>query len=183
MTALGEPEEDLRRELEGWLARLEQRLDHAASDAERLAIRDLLLDHQFATRALITRAEERLGAFDGADHPRVLAARAEELIEQIEGLQESLEDRISLLLELGYRDDAPLRFLAPGQVQGAASPLLTAFFEHLPAELDQAVEALEYARRFLLGLLQGAASPNRGAPPRDSTSPPGRSRRPPVGRR
>lgn len=183
MTTPGEPSEELRRELEGWQARLGQRLEHATSDDERLAIRDLLIDHQFATRLLITRAEECLGAFDGADHPRALAARAEELIEQIEGLQESLEERVSLLLELGYRDDAPLQFLSPARASGATSPALSALFERLPAELDQAVEALEYARRFLLGLLEDVAAPSHGARPHDSSSPPGRSRRPPAGTR
>lgn len=183
MTAPREPGEELRLELEEWVARLGRHLERVASDAELLTIHDLLLDHQFATRALITRAEDRLGAFDGADHPRALAARAEELIEQIEGLQESLEERVSLLLELGYRDDAPLPFLSPGREPGTASPSLIAFFEHLPAELDQAVEALEYARRFLLGLLEGAASPRHGAHPREPSSPPGRSRRPPDARR
>lgn len=177
MTTPTEADDDPRLEFEEWEARLGRRLDRATSDAERLAVRDLLLDHQFATRALITRAEERLGAFDGTDHPRALAARAEELIEQIEALQESLEERVSLLLELGYRDDAPLQFLAVGRAPGASTASWTALFDHLPAELDQAVEALEYARRFLLGLLEGAGSPGRGAPPRDSTAPPGASRR------
>ena len=56
----------------------------ARGDDELLALRDLLLDWQFATRQVITAAEERLGAFDGDDSPRALATQAELLIEQIE---------------------------------------------------------------------------------------------------
>ncbi len=37
-----------------------------------------------------------LGAFSGEDSPRALAARAEELIEQVEGLQDAWESRVDL---------------------------------------------------------------------------------------
>lgn len=173
--------DSLSRELQESLARLEALLSDAKSDAVTLAIRDLLLDHQLATRALITEAEERLGAFDGADHPRALAARAEALIEHVEALQEGWEDRVNLLLELGYRTDAPTAFLKGAGENQANTELLELFFQQLPAEMDQTVEALEYARRFLLDLL-GTVPTRPATRPSPSAPPPGAHRKP-AGRR
>lgn len=136
----------------------------APSDEARLAVRDLLVEHQLATRAVITRAEEQLGAFAGEDHPRALATRAEELIEQIELLQAVWEERVNVLLELGYRADAPTSFLPLAHDREAMAGALAPFFANLPSEMDQTIEALEYGRRFLLQLLERGPAPRGPAP-------------------
>lgn len=154
----------LARQLNAVQPLLGRAFEAAPSDDDLLAVRDLLVEHQLATRAAITHAEERLGAFDGQDHPRALAARAEELVEQIELLQEVWEERVSLLLELGYRADDPTSFLPLAPDRETMAGALAPFFANLPAEMDQTIEALEYGRRFLLQLLDPATAPPGPAP-------------------
>lgn len=139
----------------GQLARCSERLARARDDDEILAVRDLLLDVQFESRALITAAEERLGAFSGEDDPRALAVHAEALIEQVEALQDAWESRVGLLLEAGFDNARLPAFLADALARPDGVARLEEFFAGLPADMDQTGEALDYAKRYLLSLLDG----------------------------
>lgn len=127
-------------------------LGRATTDAALLALRDALLDWQFASRQLITAIEERLGAFDGDDSPAALAVNAEALLEQIEGLQDAWESRVDLLLDAGFADDRLAAFFTALLQRPDRDTVLTEIFTGLPADMDQASEFLEYARRYLLSL-------------------------------
>ncbi|HEX5504425.1 MAG TPA: hypothetical protein VFW96_17510 [Thermomicrobiales bacterium] len=142
-----------RAALAAQLARCAALLDGARGDDELLALRDLLLDHQFESRALLTAIEERLGAFAGDDSPRALAAHAEALIETVEELQDGWDGRVNLLLEAGFAGDDAAGFLraALGTAQGRDA--LAEFFAGLPADIDQTATLLDYAKRYLLALL------------------------------
>ena len=145
--------ETARRELAAGLARCAEAAERARDDGALLAIRDLLLDWQFESRQLITALEERLGAFAGDDSPYALATRAEELIEQIEGLQDAWEARVDLLLDAGF-DEAHIpesltAALAGRKSREQAIEALTG----LPADMDQTGELLDYAKRYLLSLV------------------------------
>lgn len=135
------------------LARCAAALDGARNDDELLALRDLLLDHQFESRALITAIEERLGAFEGDDSPRALAAHAEALIETVEELQDGWDSRVNLLLEVGFAGDAAAGFLRAALGTAAGREALDEFFAGLPADIDQTATLLDYAKRYLLSLL------------------------------
>ena len=103
-----------------------------------------------------------LGAFSGEDSPRALAARAEELIEQVEGLQDAWESRVDLLLDAGF-DNARVREFLQGALadrDGRGGALLDELFTGLPADMDQTAALLDYAKRYLLALLEGR--PGRG---------------------
>ena len=146
-----------RAALSAQLARCAALLERARDGETILALRDLLLDVQFESRALITDAEERLGAFNGEDSPRALAARAEELIEQVEGLQDAWESRVDLLLDAGF-DNARVREFLQGALagrDGRGGAVLDELFTGLPADMDQTAALLDYAKRYLLALLEG----------------------------
>ena len=150
----GEPKDvaAARREIESGLARYATALTRARTDDELLALRDGLLDLQFASRQIITTIEERLGAFEGDDSPRALAAQSEELIEQIEGLQDAWESRVDLLLEAGFDDGRLPTFFAELLARPDSDAALKELFTGLPADMDQAAELLDYAKRYLLSL-------------------------------
>ena len=150
---------DARDALAAPLARCAELLDGARDDDAVLALRDLLLDFQFESRALITAAEERLGAFSGDDDPRAIAAHAELLVEQVEGMQDAWESRIDLLLTAGVDEARPAATLAEALADPERRALLDDFFAALPADMDQTGLFLEYARRYLLSLI--------GPPPGD----------------
>lgn len=148
-------------------------LDRARDDEAALAVRDLLLDLQFESRALITAAEERLGAYDDEQNPRAIAAHAEALVEGIEAQQDAWEARIALLLDAGVDEARPVETLAGALDDPERRARLEEFFAGLPGDLDQAGEFLEYAKRYLLSLIEerSAVSGRRsaaqaGAPPR-----------------
>jgi hypothetical protein len=142
-----------RRELEAGLARCVAALGRARRDTDLVALRDLLLDFQFESRQAITAIEERLGAFAGDDSPEALATQAEALIEQIEGLQDAWESRVDLLLDAGFADDRIPAFLADLLARPDGAALASDLFTGLPADMDQAAELLEYAKRYLLSLV------------------------------
>lgn len=152
----------LDRDFAALLTRCGAALDRARSDEELLALRDALLDWQFGSRELITAIEERLGAFDGDDSPRALAAEAETLIEQIEGLQDGWETRLALLLGADFAEEEPERFLRDALATAAGRERLAEFFAGLPSDMDQTGEYLDYARRYLLSLV--VPPPERAAP-------------------
>lgn len=133
--------------------RCAERLDAARDDDALLALRDVLLDFQLESRALITDIEERLGAFSGDDDPRALADNAEALIEQVEGLQDAWETRVDLLLEAGFDDARVATFLAGALARRDGVARLEEFFTGLPADMDQTGLLLDYAKRYLLSLL------------------------------
>lgn len=143
----------VRREFDALLARCDAGLDAARDDDDLRAWRDLLLDAQFESRQLITAAEDRLGAFSGEDDPRVLGEQAEALIEQIEGLQDSWESRVDLLLDAGFADERIPAFLAELLAAPGGAARATELFTGLPADMDQAAELLDYAKRYLLSLV------------------------------
>lgn len=142
-----------RRDLDAVLARCAAAVARASGDEALLAARDLLLDAQFESRQIITALEVRLGAFEGDDDPRALAIQAEALIEQIEALQDAWESRIDLLLDVGFADDRLPAFFAELLARDDSSTQLNALFTGLPADMDQAAELLDYAKRYLLSLV------------------------------
>lgn len=142
-----------RRELSAGLARSAAALGRARRDADLVAWRDLLLDFQFESRQVITEIEDRLGAFSGDDSPEALAIQAEELIEQIEGLQDGWETRVDQLLDAGFADDRLPAFFAELLAHPDGQARLRELFTGLPADMDQAAELLEYAKRYLLSLV------------------------------
>jgi hypothetical protein len=156
-----------RRELAAGLARCAAALERARDDDALLALRDLLLDFQFESRDMITTIEDQLGAFSGADSPQALAAEAEALIEQVEGLQDAWESRVALLLEAGFTADQPRAFLRDALANSEGQARLDEFFTGLPADMDQTGELLEFAKRYLLSLLdqrqQRGQHPARGS--------------------
>ena len=158
----GEPNDvtAARREIESGLARYTAAMGRARTDDELLTLRDNLLDLQFASRQLITTIEERLGAFAGDDSPRALAAQSEQLIEQIEGLQDAWESRVDLLLEAGFDDGRLPAFFAELLARPDRDAALGDLFTGLPADMDQAAEMLDYAKRYLLSLV--LPPPQRG---------------------
>ncbi len=139
--------------IEDSLARYAAAVARAHQDEELLAIRDGLLDFQFASRQLLTTIEERLGAFEGDDSPRALAAQSEALIEQIEGLQDAWESRVDLLLDAGFDDGRLAAFLADLLARPDRDAVIGDLFTGLPADMDQAAELLDYAKRYLLSLV------------------------------
>lgn len=143
----------VRAALAAQLARCAALLDGARGDDALLALHDLLLDHQFESRALLTAIEERLGAFAGDDSPRALAAHAEALIETVEELQDGWDGRVNLLLEAGFAEDDPAGFLRAALGTGPGRDALAEFFAGLPADIDQTATLLDYAKRYLLSLL------------------------------
>ena len=157
MSTGGPDLEAIRDGLAAQLARCAEVLAAARDDAAILAVRDLLLDIQFENRALITAAEERLGAFSGEDDPRVVAARAEELIEQAEGLQDAWESRVDLLLEAGFDNARIPEFFDDALADPDGVALLDDVFTGLPGDMDQTVEMLEWSKRYLLSLLGAPA--------------------------
>lgn len=142
-----------RDALAAQLARCDGLLEGARDDDAVLALRDLLLDFQFESRALITAAEERLGAFSGDDDPRAIATNAELLVEQVEGLQDAWESRVDLLLSAGVDEAQPSATLADALADPERRALLDEFFAALPADMDQTGLFLEYAKRYLLSLI------------------------------
>jgi len=169
----------LERDFAALLDRCDAALARARSDDELLALRDLLLDWQFATRQLITAAEERLGAFDGDDNPRVLATQAELLIEQIEALQDGWEARVNLLMDAEFDEARLADFLRAALATPAGRERLAEVFTGIVADMDQTGEYLDYARRYLLSLVvppperaRPTPGPARGNPPaRDAGRP------------
>jgi hypothetical protein len=169
----------LERDFAALLDRCDAALSRARSDDELLALRDLLLDWQFASRQLITAAEERLGAFDGDDNPRVLATQAELLIEQIEAQQDGWEARVNLLMDAEFDEDRLADFLRSALATPAGRERLQEVFVGLVADMDQTGEYLDYARRYLLSLVvppperaRPTVGPTRsGPPPRDGDRP------------
>ena len=153
MTAIAQELMTARRELDAALARCAALAERAVADEELVALRDLLLDGQFESRQTITAIEVRLGAFEGADDPRVLAAQAEELIEQIETLQDAWESRVDLLLDAGFADDRLPAFFAEVLARKDGAAKLDELFTGLPADMDQAAELLDYGKRYLLSLV------------------------------
>lgn len=142
-----------RHEIESGLAHYTAAMERAHMDEELLALRDGLLDLQFSSRQIITTIEERLGAFEGDDSPRALAAQSEELIEQIEGLQDAWESRVDQLLEAGFADDRLPTFFTELLARPDRDTTLSDLFTGLPADMDQAAELLDYAKRYLLSLV------------------------------
>jgi hypothetical protein len=169
----------LERDFATLLDRCDAALARARSDDDLLALRDLLLDWQFATRQLITTAEERLGAFDGDDSPRALATQAELLIEQIEALQDGWESRVNLLMDAEFDEAKLTDFLRAALATPAGRERLDEIFAGIVADMDQTGEYLDYARRYLLSLVvppperaRPSISPARsGQPPRDGGRP------------
>lgn len=144
---------ELAEEVAALLNRCEQALAAAQSEDELLALRDQLLDWQFGSRELITAIEERLGAFDGDDSPRALAAGAEALIEQIEGLQDGWEARLERLLEAGFDDQRLRNFFHDQFATPQGRERLEEVFAGIIPDMDQTGEFLDYARRYLLSLV------------------------------
>jgi hypothetical protein len=142
-----------RREMTAGLAYCATVLEQARGDAALLTLRDLLLDFQFESRDMITAIEDRLGAFSGDDSPQALAAQSEALIEQVEGLQDAWESRVALLLNAGFAAAQPRAFLEDALANREGQAQLDEFFTGLPADMDQTGELLEYAKRYLLSLL------------------------------
>lgn len=169
----------LDREVATLLGRSERLLAQARSDDALLALRDQLLDWQFGSRQLITAIEERLGAFDGDDSPRALAAEAESLIEQIEGLQDGWETRLELLLTMGFNDEQLGDFFREAQATEAGRARLGEVFSGIVADMDQTGEFLDYARRYLLSLVVPPPAP---AGSRRPPGGPGQGQRPGGGR-
>ena len=153
MAASGQEVAAARRELDAALARCAALAERAQADDELGAMRDLLLDGQFESRQLITAIEVRLGAFEGEDDPRALAAQAEELLEQIEGLQDAWESRVDLLLDAGFADERLPAFFAELLARDDGAAKLAELFTGLPADMDQAAELLDYGKRYLLSLV------------------------------
>lgn len=129
-------------------------VEQASDDDALLALRDLLLDYQFESRQAITAIEERLGAFSGDDSPRALAANAEGLIETIEGLQDAWESRTNRLLAAGFAEGEVAAFLDDALNDREGRALLDEFFTGLPSDMDQTALLLDYAKRYLLALLE-----------------------------
>jgi hypothetical protein len=142
-----------RRELAAALASYEAAIGRERDDEALLALRDDLLDFQFTSRQLLTTIEERLGAFEGDDSPRALAAQAEALIEQIEALQDAWESRVDLLLDAGFDDARLATFFTDLLARPDRDDALAERFTGLPADMDQAAEFLDYAKRYLLSLV------------------------------
>jgi hypothetical protein len=162
----------LERDFAALLDRCDAALARAHGDDELLALRDLLLDWQFASRQLITAAEERLGAFDGDDNPRVLATQAELLIEQIEAQQDGWEARVNLLMDAEFDEERLADFLRNALATPSGRERLQEIFAGLVADMDQTGEYLDYARRYLLSLVvppperaRPTVGPGRGGPP------------------
>ena len=151
----------VRAALARQLARCAQVLDGTDDGAATLALRDLLLDFQFESRALITAAEARLGAFSGDDDPRAIAANAEALIERVEELQDAWETRVDLLLEAGFDGGGLPEFLDAALADRHRLALLDQLFTGLPGDMDQTAVLLEYAKRYLLSLLDGSGRHGR----------------------
>ena len=142
-----------RREIATALARYTAAVGRERDDEALLALRDDLLDFQFENRQLLTTIEERLGAFEGDDSPRALAAQAEALIEQIEGLQDSWESRVDLLLDAGFDDTRLPTFFTELLARPDRDEAIAERFTGLTADMDQAAEFLDYAKRYLLSLV------------------------------
>lgn len=145
---------DIRDTLLSQLDRCAAALAQAPDDAAVLALRDLLLDAQFESRALITAAEERLGAYSGDEDPRAIAANAEVLVEQVEGLQDAWESRVALLLEAGIDDARASTTLTAALSDQERKAKLDEFFAGLSGDMDQTSIFLEYAKRYLLSLIE-----------------------------
>ena len=143
----------LAREVAALLERCERALATARTEDELLALRDQLLDWQFGSRQVITIIEERLGAFDGDDSPRALAAEAEALIEQIEGLQDGWEARLERLLEADFDDQRVSTFFRDQLATAQGRERLDEVFAGIIPDMDQTGEFLDYARRYLLSLV------------------------------
>ena len=157
----------LDQRLETALAGYGEAIEQARSDDELLALRDALLDWQFASRQLITITEERLGAFEGDDSPRALAAQSELLIEQIEALQDGWESRLDLLLDGGFDEERLLNFFRETLATPAGRERLQEVFAGILSDMDQTGEFLDYARRYLLSLVvppPERANPSSGGP-------------------
>jgi len=157
----------LDQRLETALAGYGEAIEQARSDDELLALRDALLDWQFASRQLITITEERLGAFEGDDSPRALAAQSELLIEQIEALQDGWESRLDLLLDGGFDEERLPDFFRETLATPAGRERLQEVFAGILADMDQTGEFLDYARRYLLSLVvppPERANPGGGGP-------------------
>lgn len=146
----------VRAALARQLARCAEVLNGTDDDATTLALRDLLIDFQFESRALITAAEARLGAFSGDDDPRAVAANAEALIERVEELQDAWETRVDLLLGAGFDDSRLAEFLDATLADRDRLAALDELFAGLPGDMDQTAVLLDYAKRYLLSLLDGA---------------------------
>ena len=171
----------LERDFAALLDRCDDALARARSDDDLLALRDLLLDWQFATRQLITAAEERLGAFDDDDSPRALADQAELLIEQIEALQDGWESRVDLLLGAEFDEERLADFFRTALATPAGRDRLQEVFAGIVADMDQTGEYLDYARRYLLSLVTPAPEPpntDRAPRPADNQRGGGRPRPP-----
>jgi len=153
VAAMGQELVVARRELGAALARCAALAERAQADDELVSLRDLLLDGQFEGRQIITAIEVRLGAFEGEDDPRALAIQAEELIEQIEGLQDAWESRVDLLLDAGFADERLPAFFAELLARKDGPAKLDELFTGLPADMDQAAELLDYGKRYLLSLV------------------------------
>ncbi len=153
MTAMGQELAAAWRELDAALARCAALVERARAADDLASLRDLLLDGQFEGRQIITAIEVRLGAFEGEDDPRALATRAEELIEQIEGLQDAWESRVDFLLDAGFADERLPAFFAELLARDDGAAKLAELFTGLPADMDQAAELLDYGKRYLLSLV------------------------------
>ncbi len=165
----------LAAQIESVLAGYGEAIERARSDDELLALRDALLDWQFASRQLITTTEERLGAFEGDDSPRALAAQSELLIEQIEGLQDGWESRLDLLLDAGFDEERLPNFFRDILATPTGRERLQEVFVGILADMDQTGEFLDYARRYLLSLVvpppERANPGNSGPTPRAGERP------------
>lgn len=137
-------------------------LDGAHDEAAALAVRDLLLDLQFESRALITDIEERLGAYSDEQDPRAVAVHAEALVEQAEALQDAWEARLDLLLEAGVDEARAAETLSGALWDAGSRARLEEFFAGLPGDMDQTGEFLEYAKRYLLSLIDRRDREGRG---------------------
>ena len=144
----------VREALAAQLERCAALLERAGDDERRLhALRDLLLDHQLDSRALITEIEARLGAFSGEDDPRELARNAETLIESVEWLQDAWETRVNLLLDAGFDEARIAESLVRMLDSREGAELVGEFFTGLPGDMDQTALLLDYAKRYLLSLV------------------------------
>jgi len=109
------------------------------------------------SRGLITETEARLGAFSGEDDPRAVAVNAEALIEETEGLQDGWESRVNLLLDAGFDEGRIAEFLDDALAKREGLAVLDEFFGGLPADMDRTGQLLDYAKRYLLSLLDQSA--------------------------
>ena len=148
----------IRDALAAQLDRCADLLEEAGGDDDLLALRDLLLDFQLESRGLITEIEARLGAFSGEDDPRAVAVNAEALIEETEGLQDGWESRVNILLDAGFEERRLAEFLDDALADREGLAVLDEFFSGLPSDMDRTGQLLDYAKRYLLSLLDQAPS-------------------------